>query len=323
MEKAIAAGANDKDTGSFLVANEHFFVSRRLRQNRRPANADMIALNKRRRLLPLVSLLLALFALARPAIAAEQDEAELFGAPRLIKVYVDNASIQSYRGRLGQWISPGGEPLSVIARRFGVSQDEIREVNGAAMSGPVIFVPMSIEMFDRLTAEGKGRRLVEIDPRKFLWPVEEPHYTSRYGNRRGGMHTGLDLGCPPNTVVVAAGDGVVVDSGWFGALGQAIAIQHENELVSWYAHNNRLLARVGDRVKRGQAIAFSGSTGRSTGPHVHFEVRYMGVAMNPEDFLQFGFTQPALVLREESPLDDHSGASAADAGVSNEGRLGN
>ncbi|MBX7058444.1 MAG: LysM peptidoglycan-binding domain-containing M23 family metallopeptidase [Leptospirales bacterium] len=285
-----------------------------------------MTLSAKLRIAILVAALVGLPYLSPGAILAnarDGSDPESFGQPNLLKVYVDNGSIQSYRGRLGQWIAPGGEALSAIARRYGVSVDEIREVNGGNLSGPLVFAPMSLEMYDRLVSEGRGRREVEIDRRKFLWPVEEPHYTSRYGNRRGGMHTGLDMGCAPNTVVVAAADGVVVDSGWYGALGQAIAIQHDNDLVTWYGHNNRLLARVGERVKRGQAIALSGSTGRSTGPHVHFEVRFLGVAMNPEDFLQFGFTQPALVLREESPLDNEVEGAADAGGAASESRLGN
>lgn len=270
----------------------------------------------------LLVLLLGLSARLEASAESSAEDADP-GKPNLISVFIDNEYIQTYRGRLGQWVSPGGEPVSAIAARFGVTVEQIRELNDGSLSGGMLFVPMSMEVYDRYVSEGKGRREIEIDPRKMLWPVEEPRYSSRYGPRRGGMHTGLDLACPPNTVVVAADDGVVISSGWGGALGQSIQILHRGGLVSVYGHNTRVMLKAGEQVKRGQIIAFSGSTGRSTGPHVHFEVRFMSVAMNPEDFLQFGLYQPGVALREESPLAGDLEESARVDNPSSEARIGN
>jgi hypothetical protein len=83
-----------------------------------------------------------------------------------------------------------------------------------------------------------------------------------------------------------------------GGLGLAVAIQHANGNVTWYAHNTAVLLSEGEHVNRGQIVAYSGSTGRSTGPHVHFEVRFMDVPLDPEDFIQFGLVRPDLVVRE-------------------------
>lgn len=248
--------------------------------------------------------------------------------PDLIDVHIDNKYIQSHRGRLGQWVHSGQEPLQTRARQFGVTVEEIRDINDQfAGVRSMIFIPMGLEKYNELLNEGKGRRVVKIDPRRLLWPVENPAYSSRYGMRRGGLHNGLDLACAHNTIVLAANDGVITHSGWFGALGQAVAIRHNDGLVTWYGHNTQVFLKIGEEVKRGQAIAFSGNTGRSTGPHVHFEVRYENIAMNPEDFLELGLVQPGLVLRESTPMDfsDMEHASAmfdasdrpADAAIEN------
>ena len=157
---------------------------------------------------------------------------------------------------------------------------------------------MGKEYYQELLNRGQGRRIMQLHPRKFLWPVDSPSYTSRFGMRRGVLHAGLDIACPVNTVVLAAYDGEVTRSGWFGGLGNAISILHPNGLESWYAHNTSVLLKRGEKVKRGQIIAFSGNTGRSTGPHVHFEVRFQSVPLNPEDFLQYGLVQPSLIMRE-------------------------
>ncbi len=234
-------------------------------------------------------------------LAGERDELYV---PRLIDVPIDNEFIQSYRGRLGRWVRAGSGTMQSLAEEFQTSVEEIREINDDFEGArSMFFIPMGLDTYNDLVQEGKGRRVLKIDPRRLLWPVDDPKYTSRYGMRRGQNHNGLDLACPPNTVVLAVDDGVVTHSSWFGALGQAVAIRHENGLVTWYGHNNMLFLKVGESVKRGQAIAFSGNTGRSTGPHVHFEVRFQNIAMNPEDFLELGLVQPGVVYRESTPMD--------------------
>jgi hypothetical protein len=244
------------------------------------------------------------FAVVIPGILmAAETYAPEFEA-ELLDVHIDNRYIQSHRGRLGRWVRSGSEPLPILAHNYGVSTEEIREINDQfAGVRSMIFVPMGLEKYNGLLNEGKGRRVVKLDPRRLLWPVENPAYSSRYGVRRGGNHNGLDLACAPNTIVLAANDGVVTHSGWFGALGQAVAIRHPDGIVTWYGHNTSVFLKIGEEVRRGQAVAFSGNTGRSTGPHVHFEVRYENIAMNPEDFLEAGLIQPGVVFRESTPMD--------------------
>ena len=223
----------------------------------------------------------------------------------LERVVLDNLYIQRYRGRLGVWHVNLNEPLTRLARKMGVTTAEVRRINGGKTSG-TLFVPMGIRYYHEMIERGHGRRVLHVDSRQMVWPVEKVSYTSRFGPRAGGMHAGLDIGCGRGTPVLAAEAGVVSHSAWFGALGNAIAVYHKKSgLRTWYGHNTTVLLKVGEKVEKGQILAFSGTTGRSTGPHVHFEVRYNQIALNPEDFIEPTFRNPSLVLREESPLDIH------------------
>jgi len=117
-----------------------------------------------------------------------------------------------------------------------------------------------------------------------IMPVRGP-LTSPFGQRGGRLHAGIDIGVPIGTPVRAADAGRVVLSGPTGGYGNYICIQHTRSLSTCYAHNSRLGARKGDRVRQGQVIARSGNTGNSTGPHVHFETRVNGKAVNPRRYL--------------------------------------
>ena len=119
---------------------------------------------------------------------------------------------------------------------------------------------------------------------KLIWPVRGP-LTSPFGQRWGRLHAGIDIGVPSGTPVRAADAGRVVLSGPSGGYGNYMCIQHTRSLSTCYAHNSRLGARKGDRVRQGQVIARSGNTGNSTGPHLHFETRVNGKAVNPMRFL--------------------------------------
>jgi murein DD-endopeptidase MepM/ murein hydrolase activator NlpD len=119
------------------------------------------------------------------------------------------------------------------------------------------------------------------------WPVRSGYITSKFGYRRHPIykrtkfHAGVDFASKRGTPVVATADGVVVFSGWQSGYGRLVEIRHMDGLKTRYAHNQKNLVKEGDMVKKGQAIAKLGSTGRSTGPHVHFEVRKNGKAVNP------------------------------------------
>jgi murein DD-endopeptidase MepM/ murein hydrolase activator NlpD len=104
-------------------------------------------------------------------------------------------------------------------------------------------------------------------------------------NGRGSMHEGIDFVAPEGTPVAAAADGIVIASETHHSYGQMLEIDHGSDLVTRYAHNSKMLVSVGQLVKRGQKIAEVGNTGRSTGSHLHFEVRIKGTAIDPAKFL--------------------------------------
>lgn len=123
-------------------------------------------------------------------------------------------------------------------------------------------------------------------------PVQGHSYnSSSYGARvdpltgRRAFHEGLDFAAPRGTPIVAAAGGVVVKARYVSGYGRLVEIDHGNELITRYAHASKLLVKEGDLVYRGQRIAKVGSTGRSTGPHLHFEVRVAGHAADPRLFL--------------------------------------
>jgi|LSQX01.3.fsa_nt_gb murein DD-endopeptidase MepM/ murein hydrolase activator NlpD len=109
--------------------------------------------------------------------------------------------------------------------------------------------------------------------------------TSRFGSRGGRMHTGIDIGGKTGDPIYAADGGKVIYTGWDGGYGYIVKISHDNEYESWYAHCSKILVSQGQRVGKGETIARVGNTGRSTGPHLHFEIRKNGVPQNPLSYL--------------------------------------
>ena len=131
--------------------------------------------------------------------------------------------------------------------------------------------------------------------RKFLptlAPIVDGWYSSNFGyridpfNGQNSFHEGIDFPAEPGTPIVAAASGKVVTAEVHPQYGKMLEIDHGNGLVSRYAHTSQMLVKEGDFVMRGQRVATVGSTGRSTGPHLHFEVRLNGVPQNPARFLQ-------------------------------------
>jgi murein DD-endopeptidase MepM/ murein hydrolase activator NlpD len=116
----------------------------------------------------------------------------------------------------------------------------------------------------------------------FSWPAAGK-LTSRYGRRWGRMHKGIDIAGPIGTPINAAADGMVIASGWnSGGYGNLVEVRHNDGTITRYGHNSRLSVTVGQTVRQGQQVAEMGSTGHSTGSHLHFEIRPTGGnAVNP------------------------------------------
>lgn len=124
----------------------------------------------------------------------------------------------------------------------------------------------------------------------FIWPTSGP-ITSPFGYRIHPIfgtqiyHSGIDIGVDTGTPIMAADSGVVVEADWLGGYGYAVVIDHGNGLSTLYGHNSELAVSPGQSVQQGQVIAYAGSTGYSTGPHCHFEVRVDGSPVDPMGYL--------------------------------------
>jgi murein DD-endopeptidase MepM/ murein hydrolase activator NlpD len=122
-------------------------------------------------------------------------------------------------------------------------------------------------------------------------PLSGAQMTSSYGMRdhpilrQRRRHTGVDLAAPTGTPVYATADGIIGRADWFSSYGLYVSIDHGADLETRYAHLSRLAVGAGDQVRKGDLIGFVGSTGRSTGPHLHYEVRVDGVAVNPVPYM--------------------------------------
>lgn len=124
-----------------------------------------------------------------------------------------------------------------------------------------------------------------IIPPTYIKPISGGRFTSGFGRRWGRMHKGVDWACPVGTTVYASCGGTVIQASYNGGYGNNVVISHPDGRMTRYAHNSKLLVKVGQKVEQGEPIALSGNTGRSTGPHVHFEIYINGAAVNPLKYI--------------------------------------
>jgi len=118
-------------------------------------------------------------------------------------------------------------------------------------------------------------------------PTSRGSVTSEFGYRWNARHEGIDIGLPVGSEVRAADGGIVTFAGYSSSYGYYVKIDHGGNMMTLYAHNSRLVVSKGDKVYQGQLISYSGNTGRSTGPHLHFEVRKNGTPVNPRNYVNF------------------------------------
>lgn len=141
---------------------------------------------------------------------------------------------------------------------------------------------------DAINKDFKGTPV--IGKGEMIWPVKGV-ITSPFGYRmhpiygRQILHSGIDIGVDYGTPVKAALGGVVLEADWMSGYGNTVVIDHGKGLMTLYGHNQKLAVKQGDQVKQGDIIAYAGSTGNSTGPHVHFEIRVNGEAVDPTLYL--------------------------------------
>ncbi|WP_417247756.1 DUF5930 domain-containing protein [Celeribacter sp.] len=193
------------------------------------------------------------------------------------------------------------EPLDKMFRAAGLPTESLIETVRSAYSGqggpltPITFSTMGgppdpdstranalLDKMDRLN-------LYRIAAQKapFALPLQDSfRYTSGFGMRWGRMHEGTDFAAAYGTPIYATADGVVTFAGWQSGYGRLVKIQHEFGIETRYAHQSKLLVKVGQRVSRGEQIGAMGNSGRSTGTHLHYEVRVNGRAVNPMTYIK-------------------------------------
>jgi murein DD-endopeptidase MepM/ murein hydrolase activator NlpD len=213
-----------------------------------------------------------------------------------------------------------------LAKALNIKREEFRFDEKPGQGGPAVTsareltMPEFQKMLDDLTRtlDDRSDKLGVLDSylmddrlaRKAIpttMPVPMSYYSSNYGYRldpisgRNSFHTGVDLIAPHGTPVVAAAGGVVAAVGHIAEYGHIVDLDHDNGLTSRYAHLSKSLVKVGDVVLKGQVIANVGATGRTTGPHLHFEVREKGIPLNPNKFLSLGNQADDTVVKAALP----------------------
>lgn len=187
-------------------------------------------------------------------------------------------------------IVKGQETLWSISRLYGVSVDKIRNLNNLVGNDLRKEQVLKIEVED--LSEVGLQRFIKARKRKsrFMWPLEG-RLTDRYGwrmhplTRKRNFHKGIDIAAPKGAKISAADDGKVVFAGQSGGYGNLVIVRHSSGYETRYAHCSTVNVKIGERVKGGDTVAEVGSTGVSTGYHLHFEIRKNGKIIDPHEYL--------------------------------------
>lgn len=184
-----------------------------------------------------------------------------------------------------------GDTLYSLAQSYGVTVEQIQDWNQVRAERLRVGMELRIPLGEEVAAISGGQQispaLAQLSHRgeELALPVLG-QVSSPFGPRWGSFHYGLDLAADQGTPVAAAAAGLVTEADWKNdAYGYAVMIDHGNGMETLYGHCSQLLVEEGQQVRVGEAIALVGSTGNSTGPHVHFEVRLQGECQDPLDYL--------------------------------------
>ena len=151
--------------------------------------------------------------------------------------------------------------------------------NGQPYTSEVLKTTVVKKAVERIVARG-----TKVRP-TFIKPISGGTLTSNFGQRWGRSHEGVDWACSVGTTIGASSAGTVTQAGWMNGYGYCVTISHANGMSTRYGHMSKISVSVGQSVSQGETIGYSGNTGRSTGPHLHFEIRVNGTAVNPLNYL--------------------------------------
>lgn len=235
--------------------------------------------------------------MADVASEAEAEVSEMELERRLIEERNDRIFAQ-----LEDAVSLSMEPLDKMFRAVGLSPSAIIETirrGYSGQGGPL--TPLSFSTKGQEEQDGDSLRAnsilekmdrmnlyrLAVEKTPFMMPLKSSfRFTSGFGPRWGRMHIGADFAAAHGTPIYATADGVVTYSGWLAGYGRLVKVQHEFGMETRYAHLSRSRVKVGQRVSRGEQIGDMGNTGRSTGTHLHYEVRVRGKPADPMTYIK-------------------------------------
>ncbi|NCF36663.1 MAG: peptidoglycan DD-metalloendopeptidase family protein [Gammaproteobacteria bacterium] len=210
------------------------------------------------------------------------------GACTPFQPYAENSSDRYY-------VVQPGDNIHSIAFLLETTPRQIQHANPWANSGQLhpgmrLAIPSRRPGHDIAASEpahqGQAPQDIQLRSAEFIWPLRNFEVSSHFGNRRGRLHSGIDLRAPRGTPIHAAADGRVKFSGHRNGYGKIIVIDHGQGIETAYAHNDSNLVTKGQRILQGEVIGRVGRSGRTTGYHLHFEYRRHGQALNPVHRMQ-------------------------------------
>jgi lipoprotein NlpD len=233
----------------------------------------------------------------RPSLVAYLLVAALAfaGCPRAPRLAIDLRAHTEPDVERAVHVVEQGETLWRIARRYGVKADALARANGIEESATIkagqelVIPPAAQEPAATVAAAAPTPAATATAPPKaavarLAWPLVGVLY-ARFGPRGEAHHDGVDVAAPEGSEIVAAADGEVVFAGEQKGYGNLVILGHADSLITVYAHNRENLVKEGQKVSRGQRVAKVGMASRTSGPHLHFEVREGTVPKDPLEFL--------------------------------------
>ncbi len=212
-----------------------------------------------------------------PVLTVETMETAGYNLPIPYEITYENTTTLYKGQQTVKSMGSSGQQAVVaqIVRHNGI------EVSRTVLSSEVLSQPVN-----QVVLVGTKATPKLVGTGSYRYPVRGARLTSKFGRRWGRIHSGIDLACSTGTKIGAADGGTVTFAGYKGSYGYLVIINHGGGRETYYAHCSKLFVKKGDKVYQGQHIANVGNTGRSTGPHVHFEVHVNGSAKNPLNYLK-------------------------------------
>jgi murein DD-endopeptidase MepM/ murein hydrolase activator NlpD len=200
----------------------------------------------------------------------------------------DIEKVVDYKGFKGEWIENNNpEKLEYFIQTYGSGFEDVVALNGDDYRKiNKVFVPFSEDYLEYLRSRESLSTGTSVND--FIWPIEKfDRITSTFGRRWSLFHEGIDIPAGRGIPIIAVSNGRVITARFIENLGNTICLEHRDNIFTKYCHASQVIVKDGDIIKKGQVIGYVGSTGNSTGNHLHFEVRYGDFPLNPLDFLPF------------------------------------